>query len=110
MTAVSDEMFNATQALNRAEDRLSKFLDEVCGEHRWDSFTADAYDRSIEVYGCTTTVALERFAAAGFDRIWQHPHLEGQPARSSCDCRSRMLARYESAGAVRIIVVGQEAA
>lgn len=108
MTIASD-IFAAHTAWNVAEDRVEDLLEQVYGPDGWSEFTVDPYDSSIEVYGCTPTTALERFAAAGFDRIWQHPHPVGEPGTHACGCRSAMLARYEAAGTVRIIVVSEAA-
>lgn len=84
----ADDVFDAKAALERAEERLGRVLREIYAD--WDDPRYDSYDRSIEIYNCTPVTLLEPLAAAGFDRVWQHPHPQGEPG--NCECRCEALS------------------
>jgi hypothetical protein len=76
---LADRLWAAERAASRAEDELLDILQSILGD-RWDDFTTDYYDRSIEIYGVPEDFVLDdagqlALREAGFHRAWTHVDL-----------------------------------
>lgn len=82
MKNLEEQLGSAHSAFISAQDEVGNLLDVLYGDY--DNFTHNSYNRSIEVFGVEpSTVAWDALFAAGFLRVWQHPH--GQHG-DGCDC------------------------
>jgi hypothetical protein len=80
----ADDLFKADSAYQLQEGKLYELLGTVYST--FEEFTHDYYDESIEVYDCEPSAkAWDVLHAAGFKRIWQHPH---PSPRGDCKCPS----------------------
>jgi hypothetical protein len=73
---LADRLWAAERAASRGEDELLDILQSILGD-RWDDFTTDYYDRSIEIFGVPADFVLDdagqlALREAGFHRAWTH--------------------------------------
>lgn len=93
--SVADEFYDAQISFAKAEDRVNDLLDNAVGTDNWESWTADYYDRSIEIYGIPkgldTAKLCNALHAEGFHLLWVHDHPETQEAPRFCACKAHYL-------------------
>ncbi len=72
--SLADQLFYAQRDLSTLETELEEHLN-VLYNQRWDAYTFDRYDESLEVYGVQPLRPedVEMARPLGFKKIWQHP-------------------------------------
>lgn len=75
-STLADRLWAAERAAYRVDDELVDVVQSILGD-RWEDYTTDDYDRSIEIYGVPADFVLDeagQFALreAGFHRAWIH--------------------------------------
>jgi len=75
--ALADRLFTAKRDYEHVEVEVCHVLWSIFGSGGWEDFTADHYDRSIEVFGVKEDVRLtpdqqQMLWDKGFERCWTH--------------------------------------
>lgn len=86
---LAQRYFAAYGPWHSLRNRIDELVDNIYRTDdgaNWCDIRLDYYDESIEIWGVTPTAEADaRLRAAGFVRIWQHPHED----RQDCRCPPR---------------------
>lgn len=78
MSSFADQLWSTKREFIKLEDELVDHLNRIFGTGKWEDFTHDSYDSSIEIMLFTGDMSEENqreLYKLGFQQVWTHPGL-----------------------------------